>query len=506
MVSAIDVSAGGNVETKVARGVTWAASAQAIIAVADLISIFLVTVYWVSVAEFGIVGGLVPFYTALDYIADLGVSSALIQHDDHTEERISTVFWFNLLVTAGLFVLLLGLGPLYAWIQSTPVIAWLLIAYGGKLLLQNIYAIPFALLRKELRFAEVAKARVLAHLTESVVRVLFAWLGFGVWCFTLAALSRALVFGVAVQWCHAFVPRFTFKPREVIAYVKFGARTATSNVLYYVYTSMDAPIVLHFFGAEASGVYWLARMFVLEPVKTIANVVIDVAYPTFAKLRHSSSQLADQVIRFTRLNLIAVLPYTVLIFFVAPQILNLFWLGGTGNVTWTRDNVDTCAEAVRLLCVMGLFRSLGLLGPPLLDGVGRPDLTLRYMVVASIAVPLAFLLGAMFLGPAMGLLSVAVAWAIGYPFAFVVLAYLVVHTAKIPAGLLVKKTWGIGATCVAGGSIGFVVDRALNQASDAVRLAGVSGSVLLTIAALLAAWQNVTPRSIAAALRDDNQT
>jgi len=104
------VSNGNSLGTKVARGITWAAAAQAIIAVADLISIFLVTVYWVSVAEFGVIGSLVPFYTALDYIADLGVSSALIQHDDHTTERVSTVFWFNVFVTLGLFVLLLGIG------------------------------------------------------------------------------------------------------------------------------------------------------------------------------------------------------------------------------------------------------------------------------------------------------------------------------------------------------------------------------------------------------------
>lgn len=505
MVSAIDVSAGGSLGTKVARGVTWAASAQAIIAVADLVSIFLVTVYWVTVGEFGVIGGLVPFYTALDYIADLGVSSALIQHDDHTEERVSTVFWFNLIVTAGLFALLLGLGPLYAWIQDAPVIAWLLIAYGGKLLLQNIYSIPFALLRKDLRFAEIAKARVFAHLSESIGRVVFAYFGFGVWCFTLAAITRALVFGIAVQCWHPFIPRFTFKPQAVIAYVKFGARTASSNVLYHVYTSMDAPIVLHFFGAEASGVYWLADMFVLEPVKTIANVVIDVAYPTFAKLRLNSSALATQVIRFTRLNLIAVLPYTVLIFLTAPEILNLFWLGGTGKVNWTQSNVDTCAQAVRLLCVMGLFRALGLLGPPLLDGVGRPDLTLRYMVVATFAVPGAFLLGAIVFGPAMGLLSVALAWAIGYPIAFAVLAYLVAHTVELPGTAYLKQTWGIVVTCAIGGAVGWIVDQLIGDASNAIRLAGVAGSSLGTIAVLLAAWQNVTPRSIAAALRDESK-
>lgn len=491
--------------TRVARGVTWAAAAQAIIAIADLISIFLVTVYWVSVAEFGVIGSLVPFYTALDYIADLGVSAALIQHDDHTPERVSTVFWFNLIVTAGLFLLLLGIGPLYAWVQHTPVIAWLLIAYGGKLLLQNLYAIPFALLRKELRFPEIAKARVVAHLAESVGRVIFAYLGFGVWCFTVAALTRALIFGIAVQLRQPFLPRFVFKPREVTAYVRFGARTAASNVLYHIYTSMDAPIVLHYFGAEASGVYWLADMFVLEPVKTIANVVIDVAFPTFAKLRGTPAALAAQVIKFTRLNLMAVLPYTIVIFLISPELLQLFWSGGTGKAHWTESNIATCVQAIRLLCVMGLFRSLGLLGPPLLDGVGRPDLTLRYMIIATLAVPSSFLLGAIWLGPSMGLLSVAVAWAIGYPIAFAALAYLVVNTIALPLRLYVTRTWGIVVSCLAGGGVGLAVDRALADAAETVRLAAIGGTSLLTIAVLLATWQHVTPRSIAAALRGDSE-
>src|SRR5690349_1359951 len=126
-------------------------------------------------------------WALLDTAADFGVTSALIQRDDHTPERVSTVFWFNVIVSSGLFVLLLGIGPIYGYILKTPVVGWLLIAYGVKLLLQNVYAIPFALLRKELRFDDIAKARIIAHTLESIGRVVFAALGATVWCWTLAA-------------------------------------------------------------------------------------------------------------------------------------------------------------------------------------------------------------------------------------------------------------------------------------------------------------------------------
>jgi PST family polysaccharide transporter/lipopolysaccharide exporter len=500
------VSGGPGLSTKVARGVAWAAGGQAVIAIADLISILLVTVFWVSDKDFGIAMAVVPFYTALDYIADAGVTSALIQRDDHTPERVSTVFWFNMLVSSSLFVLLLGFGPLYAWFQHEPVMAWLLIAYGGKLLIQNLYAIPFALLRKDLRFDAIAKARIVAHVSESAARIVFAMLGATIWCFTLAAMTRAAVFAVIMQLRHPFLPKLVFRPREIVPYVKFGLRTAGSNVLYQLYTSLDTPIVFHFFGKSAAGIYALADLIVLEPVKSIANVVIDVAFPTFAKLRSEPKALAAQLVKFTRLTLMTVLPYAILIVLIVPDILKLFWLGhGRGDDKWTPDKVELCGQAARLLCVMGFFRALGLLGPPLLDGVGRPELTLRYMVVAAFAVPGSFLLGAKLLGPAMGFLSVAVAWAIGYPIAFAVLGYLVVRTINLPLREYVAGTWGIVATCAIGCGAGFAIDDVLPPVSDAFHLVAVGGCALLAIVILLITWQNITPRSIAAAMREPDE-
>src|SRR5262249_419428 len=107
--------------------------AQAIIAVADLVSQVIVVALFVSSHDFGLAAGATGLYTLLDTAADFGVTSALIQRDDHTPDGVSTVFWFNLLVSSGLVVVLLGVGPLYGHIVDKPMVGWLLIAYGGKL-------------------------------------------------------------------------------------------------------------------------------------------------------------------------------------------------------------------------------------------------------------------------------------------------------------------------------------------------------------------------------------
>lgn len=497
------MSSGPSLGTKVNRGVAWATAGQAVIGVADLVSQILIVALWIPAGDLGLAGGAMAFYTALDYIADLGVSSALIQHDDHTPERVSTMFWLNLLITGGLFVVLLGFGPLYGWLEHQPVLGWLLIGYGGKLVLQNLYAIPFALLKKEMRYGEIAVARIIAHTCESVARIVFAALGFTVWCWTFAALVRAFVFGVIIQIRHPFVPKAVFRLREATHYVRFGLRTTASNVLYYLYTSMDVPVILLFFDKTAAGIYTLADQIVLEPVKSIANIVTDVAYPAFAKARNDRPALHAELIKLTRFNLMTILPYVAVVLLVIPEIFHVFYSRGH----WTPRELDLAAAAARLLCVMGLFRALGYLGPPMLDGTGHPERTLRYMVIATFAVPGSFILGAavfgpMFAAPDARFLSVALAWALGYPLAFAALAYLVVRTIELPLGRYVAACIPIMICAGAGIAVGFAVDLlAVPDASDPLRLVTIAGSALATILLLLAFWQKVTPRSVAASLK-----
>jgi PST family polysaccharide transporter len=485
-------------EAKVNRGVAWSAAAQAVIAIADLVSQVLVLRWFIDDAVYGVIAAGITFYTLLDSAADLGVTSALIQRDDHTPERVSTVFWFNVLLSAGLFAVLLVLGPLYGRFEGNAVIGWLLVAYGGKLIFQNVYAIPFALMRKEMRFADIASSRMLAHLSESIGRLVFAWAGAGVWCFTLAALTRTVVFGVIMQLRHPFLPRFVFKPREVVDYVRFGLRSGASQILYQLYTNLDYAVVFYFFGKAANGIYALAYFVVLEPVKTIANVVIDIAFPTFARLRADREALVAQFIRFTRLNLIAVLPFVMIIVLVVPELLRVFYAGKQH----TLGELALCGEAARILCAVGVLRALGFLGPPLLDGIGRPEATLRYMVIATVAVPGCFVLGAWLLGPQLGLLSVAIAWAVGYPIAFAVLSYMVARSIELPLRAYLRGAWGIVGCMLAGTAAGLAVSYAIPDASDGARLAAISATSLVVALGLLVTWQGITPRSIRASMRD----
>jgi O-antigen/teichoic acid export membrane protein len=462
---------------QVHRGIAWNSFAQAVISIADMVSIAVTLALFASEVDFGIAGLALWLFPILDTVTDLGVASAIIQKNDHSKTKISTVFWINFMIALALCGLVLALSPMYARWQGQAIVFPLLAAYCSKLLMQNAYTIPLALMRKAMRFDEVAKIRMTAHLAESLARPLIAAAGAPIWCFVLAPLVRTVVVSVAVQVRQPFRPSWTFRYDEIRDYLAFGLRSGATQVLYQIYVNLDYPIVGFAFGPASLGAYQLAYQLILEPVRSITNVVSDVALPAFSALKDNTAARVRQFQSFTRLNLIAVLPFLVLLFLVIPDAIALFAKAQSAE---SRQLTVTC---VRVLCSVGVLRALGFIGPPLLDGMGRPDLSLRYMMFAAVALPLCFINGAYYGGERWNAVSVAIAWAVGYPVAFILLLRMVLRQLPLSAKDYVRPMAAPVVCALVGLAVGSGMSELLSSSSRGIRLAAVTSSAVVTMLA-----------------------
>ena len=472
---------------RVYRSVAWQGVSNTIVSALDILGVLLVLRFWISVEEYGIVSLAMTLCPVLDLAADLGLSSAVIQRDDSDEAKISTVFWMNIAMSLVLSGVLLVGAPALARFQGHPVIGSLLIAYSAKLIVQNLYQVPAAMMKRQLRFDELAKIRIAANAVEFVVKVGLAAAGYSVWCFMLSRLCNIFIHLVGTQLRNPWRPRLVFRPREAASHIRFGLKTSASGILFQFYTNIDYQIVAYFFGARANGFYRAAYELVLEPVRIISNVVSEVAFPVFSRLRKDRHALIEQFVAFTRQNLAIVLPFLVLVLLCPEAMIRLF-LGGERWVA--------AAPAARILCGVGILRALSFVVPALLDGMGRPSLTLLYTAVAAVVVPAMFILAAMFLGAQLSYLSVALAWVLGYPFAFAVLLFLALRLLGIGILTYLRRIAGI-PLCVGGAFLGGLAARNLSTGIDSIlQLAIVAAILLLVLGLLLARFEGISPRSI----------
>lgn len=485
------------------RGLAWIGVASSLVAILDLVALLIILNNWVDEKEYGIVALAGWIYPILDQATDLGLSAAVVQRDDHDDAKISTVFWINLMTAGSLFVVLLAFAPpLMSAIYGYEVIGWLLVAYGTKLLWQNLYFIPVSMMRRELRFKELSIIRIFANVAEFAGKVGFAWAGFGIWCFILGPLCRVLVTGVGAQICHPWRPKLIFRFQEAREYVTFGLQSSGSQILYHFYTNIHLPIVGAFFGVTAAGYYRLASEIVLEPIKMISNVIVDIAFPAFARLRHARDRLIKQLVSFTKLNLITVMAYSAVVFVAADDVIGALF-PDYGVSPPGHPEIAPATDAMRLMAAVAILRSVALMIPPLLDGMGYPNRTFVYTLTASIAMPLAFVLSALVLGPELNYLSVAVGWAIGYPVAFAVLIWLAAYTLRWSVWAYVREVGGVALCMLGATAIGLGSHTLTSDIPAGLRLLLTSIVIVGATGLLLAYTQGLSLRTAKRALQGD---
>ncbi len=482
-----------DIKNEVNRSLAWVGMASSAVGALEIIAYGIIWAFWISNEQFGVAVVAMSLYPVLDLISSMGLSAAVIQRDDHTEAKISTVFWLNFGMSSMIFALLaLVIGPGLARLQNAPIVASLLTVYGFKLIWMNIYLIPTALMRRELRFKELSVIRVLANLAEFIAKIGSAALGAGIWCFVIGPLARVLVTGIGVQLCHPWRPRFVLKVGEALDWAIFGIKASVSRILFYLYTNVDYQIVAYYISKEAAGLYTIAYMIVLEPCKFLGQIITQIAFPTFARLKHKRDKLIDQFITFTRMNLVVMLLFLGVVFVSAEELM---W------VVWGPDRLPA-APIMQTLCFVGVLRAMSFVPPPLLDGVGRPGLTLIYMIVAAVVLPVLFVLCAVYLGEEYQAMSVAIAWAVGYPIAFAVLAYLALRQLELPALTYLRQIGGIPACA----GVALLVSAGVRwltvgYGSQLVSLIATSTVMVGSFLVLLAHTQGISPRSVASAIK-----
>ncbi len=484
------MSAGTHGGRQISRAVAWVGLAAGAVALLDVVALGLLLGFWVTTSDLGTATLAVTLFYFLDLATEAGLSSVLIQRESVDDETLSSVFWLNVLVSTGLFVAMIGIGPLVGRIQGNPLVGTILIAYSTKLLYQNIYFIPAALLRRDLRFKELSIVRTVANVGDVAGRIGFAAAGEPIWCFVAGPLIRIVITGIGLQLYRPWRPRLVFRTAEARAWIVFAFRTTSSQILQHFYNNVGYQIVGFYFGEAALGTYRVAYELVLYPVNFVSNIVSQVAFPAFAQLRFDRAALTAQFRRFSRQNLAMVLPILVVIVVAANDLLAVFF-----------PRVIAGADAARILCLVGMMRAVDCLYLPVLDGIGLAGRNLAVAVFAAIVLIVCDVTFSVILGPALGFRAVVVGRIVGYPVVIALHAYIALGHIGLAARPYLRDLGGILLCGVFALAPGLAVELVAPSLSPAFRLMIVAPISLAAVGVLLAIFQQLSPGAIARELR-----
>ena len=397
-----------SLKEKTIKGIFWVGSTQF---VAQVIS-WAITIFvarFLSPSDYGLMGMAMIFIGFAQFLNELGIGTALIQKQNLQRIEIDSLFWLVVLNSLFLYSITFLSAPLIAQFFNAPRLISILRVLGLNFLLGALIAIPFALLTKELTFDKRCRAELFSNILSSVTVLILALLKFGVWSLVFGSLSRNFLLILFLNYYSKWIPKLCFSIKKVIELLKFGANVTGSRVFWYLYSNSDYFIVGKVLGEKILGFYSLAFQLSSIPINKIASIINPVALPTFSKLQNEEKELKRYFLKFTRGVSFITFPALIGLMFIADEFVNIVLTKKWAPIIFP----------LRLLCLVGLIKSMAFLIPPLLNARGKAYLNLRYSLLCFLILPPAFLIGSKF-----GLKGVVLAWVIGYPFVASYIFYL----------------------------------------------------------------------------------
>jgi O-antigen/teichoic acid export membrane protein len=352
-------------------GVRWTSIASFVRGVLQFVQLAILA-RMLTPADFGLMAIVVVVVVFLETFVDLGVSNAIVHHQEADRGRLSSLFWLNVLAGAACTVLAYAASPLLAGFYGEPALRPLLALAALNLLIGSFWQQIRVRAEKDLRFASLAVVEIGASLASVIVSVFIAWRGGGVFSLVGGMLASGLA-GALLGWltlAAGWRPAWRLRVGEVRGYLGFGAYMIGNNVVNSLASQLDVLLGAKLLGAQAIGLYGTSKSLCLQVAANINPIVTRVGLPLMARSQKDRELLRTVYLQTTRMTASVNSPVHVAIAVFAPETVHLL-LGPQ----W-----DGAIPLVRVLALWALVRSTINPVGSLLMACGRADLSFKWNV------------------------------------------------------------------------------------------------------------------------------
>ena len=367
-----ELSIGGPAEPlgrSAAAGTMWLTGQKWATRLSGLVTIAILT-RLISPQDFGVVAAastIIPFVLLL---ADLGLSTYVVQVKQLDQRLLNTAFWFSVSAAIALAAVLVVFAPVIASAFHLPEAASVIRGLSLAIVLLVLGSVPWALLKRAMQFRLLALMTTAGMFAGQVVAILLAFRGAGAWALVMQLIvsqAVACIWGwKAARWR----PEFQFSKSHFVVMAKFGIKVVMADLVTTVRGVVEAAIISTVLGAAPLGYFSIAQRLAQVTQDLGAAALVPVSTVVFAKIRDSAGRLQSAYLKALGVSYSAVSPIMTVIVVGAPLVVPLLF--GRG---WDRSVPVAQALAVAAILTLGAMLDHGLY-----CGVGKPGRWLAYSV------------------------------------------------------------------------------------------------------------------------------
>lgn len=318
-----------------------------------------------SEEDYGMMAMISVFSLVATALQDSGFRTALTNLQDPKDSDYNSVFWFNIIVGATMYVILFFSAPLIGrYYHSEEVVPLCRYAFLS-IIIASLGTAQSAWLFKRLRARQQAVAAMTAVLISSTVGALMAWGDMAYWSLATQGLVYVSI-NTAMQWYYSSwrpsVHGITFAP--VRRMFRFSSKILATTMITHINNNVLNMLLGHYFSPRDTGNYNQAHQWNTKCFSLVQNMVAQVAQPILVDLNPSADRQMNAFRKMMR--------FTAFISF--PLLLGFGLVAREFIVLAITEKWLASADLIQFLCVSGAVVPLSTLMSNMVVSKGRSDM------------------------------------------------------------------------------------------------------------------------------------
>ena len=333
-----------SLKERTARGLLWGGMSNGIMQL--LGALFgLALMRLLTPADWGKVYMLNIFAALASTLQESGFIAALCNKKEPTDREYNAVFWFNLIVSGSLYIILWFLAPLIADFYGDPDLIPLARFLFLGFLLSGLGTVQRAYLFGHLMVRETSICGITAMLISGAVGVSMAWCGFAHWGIVAQSVMFVLVVQLMNWYYSSWRPSLHIDLRPAWEMFNFSSKLLITNVFNILNNHAFSVLLGKYFGNSQAGIYGTARKWDDMAAGTINGMVTAVAQPTLAQVADDNGRYVQVFRKMLRFVCFISFPALLGLGMIAQEFILL-----AGGEKWAESG-----RILSLLCIHGAF-------------------------------------------------------------------------------------------------------------------------------------------------------
>lgn len=362
-----------SLKSKTVKGVVWS-SIERFSTQGVQFLIMIIMARLLTPKDYGLIGMLAIFLAVAQSLIDSGFSQALIRKQDRTDVDNSTVFYFNIVVSSALYLILFIAAPFVADFYNQPELTSVMRVVCLGVILNSLAVVQRALLTVRIDFKTQAKASLSAAVISGCIGIVLAYCGFGVWSLVVQQLLNLSVNTLLLWIFSKWRPIAVFSWKSFHELFAFGSKLLASGLLDTLYRNIYPIVIGKLFSASSLGHYTRAQQFSEFPSSNVTGIIQRVTYPILCGIQDETERLEAVYRKFLKLSAFIISPLMIGMSAVARPFIDIV-LG----TQW-----GFCGQLLQIICFAMMWYPIHAINLNLLQVKGRSDLFLRLEIIKKI--------------------------------------------------------------------------------------------------------------------------